>query len=361
VELLDYIKDLLLKNNYVILPGLGWFSLYYKSAEIYEGRFNPPCKSILFYKELKYNDNILTNFIIQNEGISNTEASNKVSRLVKDIIYRLGEGEKIEIPDIGTLQYDIKGNLCFTEQLKKNFNISSFGMPSFKIEPYTKNVVLGKKSITTKKNLSMIKPIKKKETALKKESHPAKEPIQKKESDSKGMMFLKILLVIAVTIVTALIINKELNKKQENKLPVKEKIIIPARTQDSLYNTKQDSIANTEETEETEEQIVVNKDTISNIIPKSTRSKALKKPKNISSSNASYFIIGGVFKSHGHAVKYIDKIKSKGYTNVLDVNFVRDLHYVTIGQFATLKEAKAAKNKILTEDPKSGIWIYKKH
>ena len=390
MELLDYIRDLLLKNDYVILPGLGGFSGHYKSAQIHKGNFTPPCESIRFDKDLKYNDNLLIECIINNEGISHTEASNKVNRSVKNIIYRLGEGDKIEIPDIGILQYDLKGNLFFTEQVKKNFNISSFGMPSFRVEPSTnkekelkktrkkdwfwkkssnekerpvqKKEPVQEKIIITKKNIPMSKPIQKKETNLKNETPPTKKSVgeketveqkktpPKKEPDSKGMMLIKILLVLAVIIVTALIINKELDKKHDNKEPVKENISVPAQTQDSLTNT-----------EEKEKQIVIKKDTVSNIKENSNSQKVFKNPKTVSSSNGPYFIIGGVFKSQSHTVKYMDKMKAKGYTNIQDINFSKNLHYVSIDQFSTLNDAKAAKKRILTEDPKSGVWIYKKH
>jgi len=390
VELLDYIRDLLLKNDYVILPGLGGFSGHYKSAKIYKGNFTPPCKSICFDKDLKYNDNLLIDYIINKERISHTEASNKVNRSVKNIIYRLGEGDKIEIPDIGILQYDLKGNLFFTEQVNKNFNISSFGMPSFKIEssthkekelketrnkywfwkkystekerPVQKNEPVQGKIIITKKNIPMSKPIQKKKTNFKKENFHTKKDIEKKEtveqkktpptkeSDSKGMMLLKSLLVLAVIIVTALIINKELDKKHDNTEPVKENISVPAQTQDSLAQT-----------ENTEKQIVVTNDTVTNIKENSNSQKVFKNPETVSSSNGSYFIIGGVFKSQSHAVKYMDKMKSEGYTNIQDINFSKDLHYVSIDRFSTLNDAKAAKKKILTKDPKSGVWIYKKH
>jgi len=390
VELLDYIRDLLLKNDYVILPGLGGFSGHYKSAKIHKGNFTPPCESVRFDKNLKYNDNLLIDCIINNEGISHTEASNKVNRSIKNIISRLGEGDKIEIPDIGILQYDLKGNLFFTEQVKKNFNISSFGMPSFRVEssthkenelkktrnkywfwkksstekerPVQKKEPVQKKIIITKKIIPMSNPIQKKETNLKNETSTTKKSVGEKETaeqkktlptkepDSKGMMLLKSLLVLAVIIVTALIINKELDKKHDNKLPVKEKVFIPAQPQDSLTQT-----------EKTEKQIIVNEDTISNLNKKSNSPNALKKPVKVSSSNASYFIIGGVFKSHSHAVKYMDKMKAKGYTHIMDMNFVRNLHYVTIEQCSTLKDAEAARKRILTKDPKSGVWIYKKH
>jgi len=448
VELLDYIKYLLIENDYVILPGLGGFITHYKSAEIHEGIYTPPCKSFLFDKNLNYNDNRLTDYIINKEGISRTEAYNKVSRAVKNIIYHLGEGDKIEIPDIGILKYDIKGTLYFKEQVNKNFNISNFGMPSFRFETYThkekeikkiknrhwfckksynknkipinenkantakKNTaeieatienetnhiktsvqkvipiqneenISTKEPVLNKKSIPMSDPIQKNETNLKNEipsveksveeqkideeknTPPAKKQAQKKETDSKGMMILKILLVLAVTVVITMIIIKELDKNNNNNVPLKEDISItvqplqPVQPTQSVQSAQpQDSLTNTEETEK---QIVVKKDTVTNISENINSPKAFKNPEKISPSNDSYFIIGGVFKSQSHAVKYMDKMKAKGYTNIQDIKFLKDLHYVSIDQFPTLNDAKTAKKKILTEDPKSGVWIYKKH
>ena len=445
MELLDYIKYILIENDYVILPGLGGFITHYKSAEIHEGNFTPPYKSFLFDKNLKYNDNRLTDYIINKEGISRTEASNKVNRAIKNIIYHLGEGDKIEIPDIGILQYDLKGTLYFEEQINKNFNISNLGMPSFKFKTYTheekeikkkrnkywfckkshnknnipvkenkKNTtkkdnpvieanpendtnhiknsvqkvipiqkeenISTKDPVLNKKSIPMSDPIKNKETNLKNEIPsveksveeqktvegknipPAKKQVQKKETDSKGMMILKIILVIAVTIVIAMIIIKELDKKQDNKIPVKENISVPVQpvqpTQSVQPAQLQDSLTNTEETKK---QIVVKKDTVTNISENNNSQNALKTQETVSSSNGSYFIIGGVFKSQSHTVKYMDKMKAKGYTNIQDITFSKNLHYVSIDQFPTLNDAKAAKKKILTEDPKSGVWIFKKH
>ena len=432
MELLNYIKYILIENNYVILPELGGFITHYNSAKIHEGNFTPPYKSFIFDKNLNYNDNRLIEYIIKKEGINRTEASNKVSRTIKNIIYRLVEGDKIEIPDIGFLQYDKNGTICFTENIKKGFNISSLGMPSFKFKPsnnkekgieetkkkywflqkshnkkdnttknqnpeseinsennntyintsvkkegkiFTKESLPNKENNTIKNSIPMNDDIQEKGTNLKNENPsveksvgeqkiveekntpPTIKQVRKKNNESKGMMILKIILVIAVTVVIIMIIIKELdNNNNNNNIPLKENTVIPAQhvptvqPNDSLTNKKK-----------TEKQIVVNKDTISSISEKNKNQNTLKNKETNSTSNDSYFIIGGVFKSQSHAIKYIDEMKAKGYTNIKDIPFSKNLHYVSIDSFSTLEDAKAAKKKILTEDPKSGVWIYKKH
>ena len=72
-----YINKLLNLHDCVILPGFGGFVTNYVNAKVSEKNiFSPPRKIVAFNRNLKNDDGLLINYIINKEGLKNFEEKN---------------------------------------------------------------------------------------------------------------------------------------------------------------------------------------------------------------------------------------------------------------------------------------------
>ena len=91
MEITAYIKELLVENDYVIIPGLGAFVAGYKPAHTDDTQESilPPSKEVTFNRKLKNNDGLLVGTIASEEGISRFDALKKVEEFRENIQYRI--------------------------------------------------------------------------------------------------------------------------------------------------------------------------------------------------------------------------------------------------------------------------------
>lgn len=115
IELERHIEILLLRNDCVIVPGLGGFISSHIPAT-YDERdclFLPPQRTLGFNPKLNINDSLLVQSYTEAYDISYPDAQNRISEEVnelKQIIYNEGS---YELCDIGTLYLNNDGNLEF--------------------------------------------------------------------------------------------------------------------------------------------------------------------------------------------------------------------------------------------------------
>ena len=131
----DYIRDLLYKENCVILPGFGGFVVNYEGSKIdfNSNEMHPPKRLLAFNQKLTNNDGLLVNHIAKQENITYQEAEKKVASFVAEQMKMLDKGNKVTIDGIGSLK-SIKSNIVFTPDRNINFNRDAYGLESFKFK-----------------------------------------------------------------------------------------------------------------------------------------------------------------------------------------------------------------------------------
>jgi len=129
----QYISDLLYEHDCVIIPGLGGFIGNYTPARVnpVHHTFFPPCKSLLFNINLKQNDGLLANRIVQDKMIPYEEAMHFIRSFVNHCNSLLKEEKKIRLGNIGTLFMDNRGTLQFDQDKEVNYLMESYGLTSF--------------------------------------------------------------------------------------------------------------------------------------------------------------------------------------------------------------------------------------
>ena len=112
----QYIYDLLLDNDYVVVPGLGGFVCQYQSSILDRQRaqIQPPARTIAFNKALQQNDGLLVQHIVLKDQLKYKDAEDKVRQYVAQCNQQLHQIGSIQFPKIGRLYMDELKNIQFT-------------------------------------------------------------------------------------------------------------------------------------------------------------------------------------------------------------------------------------------------------
>ena len=113
MEINQYVKELLLLNDCVIIPEFGGFVANYKPATIVNNQFLAPTKEIAFNNKLVSNDGLLINFISETERIDYFGAKQRLDSFVQETILNLERNRNVYFEGVGYLHYDSRENLLF--------------------------------------------------------------------------------------------------------------------------------------------------------------------------------------------------------------------------------------------------------
>jgi nucleoid DNA-binding protein len=301
VEINQYIKELLLLNDCVIIPEFGGFVANYKPATIENNQFFAPSKEIAFNNKLISNDGLLINYISDSEGINYFEAKQKLDNFVEETLLNLERNRNVYFDGVGYLHYDSRENLQFEPQLKQNLLIDSYGLENFSYEKLYQR--------------QMPKP------AFKVEYREPVPVIFQKRKLQK--------LIVAIPLLMAMALIPMKNNKE--------------------YLSKSD---------------VGMWEALTQSAPVAAP-PVQEKPAAVFTANTTtsatqdfrYFIIGGSFKSDENAEKYLKQLSAQGYSGK-DLGVFKGLHRVAMMGFATMGEAQKELNSFLAQNPQSGVWIH---
>lgn len=300
MEINQYIKELLLLNDCVIIPEIGGFVANYKPASVDNNQFFPPSKEIAFNSKLTSNDGLLVNFISEAEGVSYFEAKQKMDVFVEETLLALERNRHIYFDGVGYLHYDSHENLLFEPQLKQNLLVDSFGLQNFSYEKLYQR--------------QMPKP------AFKVEYQEPVPVIFQKRKLKRVMIAVPLLLAMALIPIKN---NKEYLAKSD--LGMWETFLQSAPAPISVASQPESADFTTE--------------------------TAVPEVKHYN-----YYIIGGSFKSEENANKYIQQLKEQGY-EPKNLGIFKGLHRIAMKGFETAEEAQQELNSLLYKNPQSGVWI----
>lgn len=301
VEINQYVKELLLLNDCVIIPEFGGFVANYKPATIENNQFSAPTKEIAFNNKLVSNDGLLINYIAETERIDYFSAKQKLSSFVEETMMNLERNRNVKFEGVGYLHYDSKENLLFEPQIKHNLLIDSYGLQDFSFEKLYQR--------------QMPKP------AFKIKEHTGALPIIFEKRKLKR-------LVVALPLLMAMAL-----------IPIKNNKQYIAKSDLGMWETLLHSSPSV-------------------AVPAEDATTAQYEA-NLTTSNTtkySYYIIGGSFKSEENAIKYIEQLKIKGYTGQ-NLGIIKGWHRIAMKGFSTFEDAQQELNHLLYKNPQSGLWI----
>ena len=136
LDILFYIKDILLKRDGLVVPELGSFIVENLPSRIDQtnNKIIPPQKNIRFNDSITQDDDhILAHTLMQAENISFEKASQKIHEQVEQIRQALDQNNKFEIPYFGTIEKEESGSLRFRISEKDN---KTLGLIEVEAEPF---------------------------------------------------------------------------------------------------------------------------------------------------------------------------------------------------------------------------------
>lgn len=301
MEINQYIKELLLLNDCVIIPEFGGFVANYKPATFENNQFFPPTKEIAFNTKLISNDGLLINYVVEAEGLNYFSAKQKLEGFVEETLLNLERNRNIYFEGVGYLHYDSRENLQFETQLKQNLLVDSFGLHNFSYEKLYQRQIP--------------KP------AFRIEHHESVPVIFQKRKLKKMIVAVPLLIAMAL-------------------IPLKHNKEYLSKSDMGMWETLMQSTP--------EAPSITQAQNMAEYTANVTTAKT---------EQLRYFIIGGSFKSEENADKYIQQLKEKGYTGQ-NLGIFLGLNRVAMKGFTTMEEAQKELNSYLYQNPRSGVWIH---
>ncbi|MDP2337771.1 MAG: SPOR domain-containing protein [Bacteroidota bacterium] len=301
MEINQYIKELLLLNDCVIIPEFGGFVANYKPATIENNQFFAPTKEISFNNKLISNDGLLITYISGTEGSNYFSAKQKLDNFVEETLLNLERNRNVYFEGVGYIHYDSRENLLFEPQLKQNLLVDSFGLQNFSYEKLYQR--------------QMPKP------AFKVEYREPVPVIFQKRKLQKLVVALPLLMAMAL-------------------IPMRNNKVYLSKSDMGMWEALTHSAPVS--TVQTEEQNTA--EYTSNVAA-------------LNSEKFRYFIIGGSFKSEENASKYIQQLSEQGYSGK-DLGIFKGLHRIAMKGFENMEEAQKELNTIRYQNPQSGVWIH---
>ena len=141
--IIDGISELLFTHDYVVVPGFGGFvsrprhSHFSLNGEV----LFPPSKTIVFNVQLKQNDGVLANWLMEKARCPFAEAVKHIEEFSLHCKMLLDTKRRLEFDNFGLFYLDFEKNICFEPKADVNFLIDSFGLSSVALKEIEKEII----------------------------------------------------------------------------------------------------------------------------------------------------------------------------------------------------------------------------
>lgn len=125
-NLYQYIENLLVQHDYVVVPNLGGFVLQKQSAKLFHGRITPPRQVISFNPLMQYADGLLAIEISRSKQMTYRQAVLAIDDFVAQLWSDLKMNGYVQLGDLGKLIYGGMNSLTFLPNTKANFLPQNF-------------------------------------------------------------------------------------------------------------------------------------------------------------------------------------------------------------------------------------------
>ena len=316
MDLILYIRELLLKHDCVIIPEFGCFICNHKPAQIEREShvFFPPQKMISFNRNLFQNDGLLIGKISERESISYDEAKNIVEDFVKTLKARLANGETVVFEQIGSFSNNREGNVLFEPDRNVNYNLDAYGLSSFKYEPLRDYDV----------------------------EHSIKsEPSYSKKISRKKIWWSAAVIIPAAALIAALSFNTDIFKKNVEFSSLNPLATTELESNEAAINEESTvEMVEVKVPEVKEEDVIIEEPVVAPIVNKET-----------------FSVVTGSFKVKGNAESQVSSLSKAGYAAEI-TETSNGFYRVSVGQYGSIAEATSQQEILISKDF-PGCWIKK--
>jgi cell division septation protein DedD/nucleoid DNA-binding protein len=367
MDIRNCIAELLSVHDCVIIPGFGGFIGNYSPARIdpVHHSFQPPAKKLLFNINLKQNDGLLANAVADSFGTSYLDACKLIDDFSEECRHALKSGKSFVIHGVGRLFSGREGNIQFEQDNQSNLLPDAFGLTSFISPPISRNssVIIRDKSFvstgvsTVGKKLSLPRSLKWAAIlALPIGVATLIGVTQYDKNSSDSASNAGILSSVFSRFSSASLVEK---KDAPQTQPESHYQVDPAPSAFE-QQTSSDDPANADQTlvqNQPTEQISQDPSyTESNNSTLSEPEPVVERRSRSVSSEDSFVIIVGAFRSKQNAEKYVAELKEKGTEASVFDRSKSGLYRVAIGTFSQREEALQLLSSAKSSDF-AGAWL----
>ena len=310
------IKDLLYRNDCVIIPGFGAILSQRISAQIIEetNTFLPPNKELSFNARLERNDGLLVNYYSNSNNVSYNEALQTIEEFVKSLISQLNDSNKINFEGIGVFKFNEEKNITFTPDANSNFLTYSFGLGEFNSN------LIGRETLLSSE-----------EFKVEEQDSPLGDSKVIKLNRNKYYKYAASGLIL-------LALGSAIGSRTYMKSVEEHNLI--------TYN---------EANKKVNEQIQQATFVISDPLP--TVKLIMTEKEKETTQYAPFKIVAGAFQDENNALKKVNNLINQGYSNAKIIGTNKfGLHQVIFNEYSTREEAKSELYNIKKSQEK-GAWI----
>lgn len=132
----QYIRELIMLSECIILPDFGGFETTYRPAVIDKKSsvLLPPSKQIVFKENLKRDNGVLVDYIAKHEKLEKEIVRKNVEDYVRQLNYKLNEEKQVHLKEIGLFKLDKNNRIAFEAYKEENLLADSFGLGEIHVD-----------------------------------------------------------------------------------------------------------------------------------------------------------------------------------------------------------------------------------
>lgn len=376
ISITEAISDLLFLRDTVVVPGLGAFVKKPASAKVNSvaNYFAMPSAIIEFDAALREDNELLVRYLSEKNEIPEDEAKKLLAMFVSDCFSTLKNKKIVVLGGLGTLSYDWAGDLAFKQYEDINYNSEAFGLSDFTLEP----VMRSKTKEEIKAEIEQQQKDKNTPVTVDEKAVHEQDMIEVNEDDGSrhpGRLLILPGLLLLVGVLFGLQYFKFVDFKQwlERIEKMKEtepwtisfpKGVKPWPVAEIAAHEEIDTIVPKESDtvipKESDTIVHENNDTVvseEKETPEAEQEAEAVSPVEEVKTEPTIRIIAGCFSQEDNAVRLVNSLKEKGYTEAF-YELRGTKWYVSFGRYATDEEATTALCEI-RKNTEYKAWILK--
>lgn len=376
ISITEAISDLLFLRDTVVVPGLGAFVKKPASAKVNSvaNYFAMPTAIIEFDAALREDNELLVRYLSERNEIPEDEAKKLLAMFVSDCFSTLKNKKIVVLGGLGTLSYDWAGDLAFKQYEDINYNSEAFGLSDFTLEP----VMRSKTKEEIKAEIEQQQKDKNTPVTVDEKAVHEQDMIEVNEDDGSrhpGRLLILPGLLLLVGVLFGLQYFKFVDFKQwlERIEKMKEtepwtisfpKGVKPWPVAEIAAHEEIDTIVPKESDtvipKESDTIVHENNDTVvseENETPVAEQEAEAVSPVEEVKTEPTIRIIAGCFSLEDNAVRLVNSLKEKGYTEAF-YELRGTKWYVSFGRYATDEEAATTLHEI-RKNTEYKAWILK--
>lgn len=349
----EAIFDLLFVRDTVIVPGLGAFVKKPTSANVNRvaNYFTAPSSVIEFNDKLRDDNDLIANYIAEENDIPLDEARRLLAIFVSDCFGVLKEGKSVTLNGIGSLRYDWHSDVVLDQDSSSNFNSDSFGLCDFTAVPVDHSATKAEiKAEIEQQQKEKNTPVTVDEKA-----------VHEDENDHCRRIWPWILLILLLLIAAVFGLQYFRIVDFKQWLWPQDPITLPIDTvieqEKPIVAPDSTAMSETDTIFYQETDTLAERDSLEIVNEQETEELTQLEQEIAPVEEAKILIVAGCFSNEENALRLETKLKDNGYQSAC-VEMHGGKWFVSYGRYRTDDEAKAALAKIKA-DGEAKAWIRK--